>query len=282
MSNHRDISTVEDLDARLAPLRRQVEDARSKMDGLEGEPLARYEEFVADHEREIRNLESRRRILAHRLGEPEVQPEPEPPPSVSPAPPSQPPAPKPRSERKPTEPKKSTRLFWERQPEETSAQYAAFAAYRDLGITRSIVKAVESVGGSRSKQRRNWETWSSKNMWVARSEAYDAEMERKRRVEREANVVEALERHRKTARMMQSVGLEGLQTYRATGTSEPLLTLLRFVESGLKEERLALGIPTDISQLEHRGGATAEGFEDARRTETFKKAGIALRGGFKG
>ncbi|MBA2691749.1 MAG: hypothetical protein H0U65_04535 [Rubrobacter sp.] len=167
--------------------------------------------------------------------------------------------------------------FYERQEGETSAQYAAFAAYRDLGITRSIVKAIESSGSSPSKQRRNWEAWSSKNMWVARAEAYDAEMEQRRRLEREEAIQDALDRHRRIAGMLQTVGVEGLQMYRGGGPHEPLLTLLRYIESGLKEERLALGIPTDISQLEHRGDVpNPEDLERERRVDALRRAGQAF------
>ncbi len=272
--------TVEDLDGILVPLRRDVDDARRKLPDLEGDRQAEHLEFIAESERDLLRLESKRRLLVHKFGEPEPPPEPEAAPHVETAPP--PPPPKPRAERGPplsAQPKRSSALFWEKQPGETSAQYAAFAAYRDLGITRSIVKAVESVGKSPSNRRRNWERWSSENMWVARAEAFDAERERKRRLKREEDIVEALNRHRRAASLMQTIAVERMNMYRLDARGEPPLNALRYLEAGLREEKLALGVPGDIGQLEFRGQAatSSEDFDDLRRLDNIDRAVSLLR-----
>jgi hypothetical protein len=173
----------------------------------------------------------------------------------------------------------SVRTFWERQPGETNAAYQAFALYRDMGITRSHRKLVEQhFGGSSAKLRQIGE-WSRKWMWVARAEAYDAEMERRRRLEREEQIQEALDRARRAALLLQRIALSGLQLYQVNSVGEPSTVLLRYLQAGLAEERLALGIPTDISRLEHRGdpGAVQQDFEARRRMDSYKRAREVLR-----
>jgi hypothetical protein len=63
---------------------------------------------------------------------------------------------------------------WAQQPGETSKAYAAFVAYLELGIKRSIVKALEATEGVASaSKRRYWQHWSAKYRWVERASAYD-------------------------------------------------------------------------------------------------------------
>jgi len=66
---------------------------------------------------------------------------------------------------------------WERQPGETTPAFAAFVAYRDLGESRSIVRAAEQVGKAKSSLR----GWSVTNQWQPRTAAYDAYLDRQRR-----------------------------------------------------------------------------------------------------
>lgn len=272
MRNFREVKTVEAADELLAYLRRQFESDPSEM-----------------AEQEIKNLQARRRLLSAKHGEPEPQHEPEPPPRVEKTRPA-PPAPKPKpAKAQPTEKAKpSTALFWERQPDETHRAHQAFLTYLNLGVTRSLRRATVELYGlavrpedlpGTSPKLRQMKTWSAENLWVARAEAFDAEMERRRRLEREEAIVEALDRHRRVAQMIQSVGLEGLQMYRGGGPHEPLPTLLRYIESGLKEERLALGIPTDISQLEHRGevATNVEDIEGRRQLDSIRRATEGIR-----
>lgn len=59
---------------------------------------------------------------------------------------------------------------WERQPGETSKAYEAFCVYRDMGLSRSVVKVGKDLG----KAARTVEDWSRKYNWVQRTEAWDS------------------------------------------------------------------------------------------------------------
>lgn len=148
--------------------------------------------------------------------------------------------------------------FWEKREGETHAAYQAFALYRDMGIGRSQRKLVNEHFGGNAAKLRQINTWSAKYMWVPRVEAFDAEMERRRRIEREERIRDALERQRKSALMLQRIAVNGLQLYEANPVGEPSMTMLKFLQAGLSEERLALGIPNDIRQLEQTASVRAE------------------------
>jgi hypothetical protein len=169
-------------------------------------------------------------------------------------------------------------LFWERRQGETSRSYQAFCVYRDQGITRSLRKAAEEFyqGATRAKVVQ-FETWSSQNLWVARAEAFDAELDRRRSLEREEHIREALERGRRAALLLQRIALDGLTTYQMQGGGDPPLVLLKYLQAGLEEERLALGIPTDITQLDHQGIPDhSAASEPDKRQQAYLKARQAL------
>lgn len=134
--------------------------------------------------------------------------------------------------------------FWERQDGETKAQYDAFAAYRDLGPARSIVKAIESTGKEPAKNRRNWQRWSAQNLWVARVEAFDAHVDEEERRELIAARREMRKRHRALSKHMQSKAYETLQSL-APGDLAPS-SLANVVKVASDLERLAVGEPTEL------------------------------------
>ncbi len=75
---------------------------------------------------------------------------------------------------------------WTRRPGETSAAYAAFCTYRDLGPSRSLAEAYrQRTGKEQAKQAGgNWTSWYRRNEWKNRAESYDAYLdEEKRRAE---------------------------------------------------------------------------------------------------
>src|SRR5262245_40264409 len=86
------------------------------------------------------------------------------------------------------------RAPWERQVGETQKQFAAFVAYRDLGLgTRSIPAAAKAVGLSpRSGQVARW---SMRNQWPARARAWDVELERKKQVALVEEIQKMVRRH---------------------------------------------------------------------------------------
>lgn len=171
-----------------------------------------------------------------------------------------------------------SRLFWERQDGETSRSFEAFTTYRDLGPTRSLRQAAGIYYGAESTPKphriRQFKEWSRQNMWVARAEAYDAEQERRRQLERQEHIKEALERGRKAALLLQRIALDGLTLYQNQGRGDPPLALLKYLQAGLAEERLALGIPNDVTQLELRGtpGAAGTDHERSSRLDAYRRS----------
>ena len=148
--------------------------------------------------------------------------------------------------------------FWEQQPDETAHAYHAFAAYRDLGITRSIRKAAGTFYGTgtdpKLSQINTMKAWSSQNLWVARAEAFDAHMDRERIIELEQARRDHVERAAKLGRFMQAVGAAGLRGIEGTGMTKPPTELVAYIRAGIAEERRALGLPVDAVVLEHRQG----------------------------
>lgn len=60
---------------------------------------------------------------------------------------------------------------WERQPDETAAQYAAFEAYLALGPSRTVVELAETMNRGITQVR----GWYSSGQWGRRARAYDQE-----------------------------------------------------------------------------------------------------------
>jgi hypothetical protein len=82
--------------------------------------------------------------------------------------------------------------FWERLAVEPEVAYAAFALYRDQGLSRSLHAAALPFYSQRESYQGDTEglptgahltrfkRWSSEWMWVARCEAFDSEEDRQR------------------------------------------------------------------------------------------------------
>ncbi|WP_402373646.1 hypothetical protein [Isoptericola rhizosphaerae] len=63
---------------------------------------------------------------------------------------------------------------WDRAAGESRPAYAAFIAYRDAGLTRSLAKVAQELGKSSALMSR----WSVRWQWVMRSDAWDAHVQR--------------------------------------------------------------------------------------------------------
>ncbi|MEZ0073567.1 hypothetical protein [Planotetraspora sp. GP83] len=87
---------------------------------------------------------------------------------------------------------------WDKQPGESPKKYQQFVAYRDLGLTRTLTKAAETLTLSYGHVK-NVASW---NRWVERAAAWDAhlteqylaklEEERRRAAEADAAILRAM------------------------------------------------------------------------------------------
>lgn len=146
-----------------------------------------------------------------------------------------------------SEDKNQTAPIWDRQEGETAKAYAAFCAYRDYGIDRSIQKVV-------NKYIENaWSMplllrWSAKHNWVKRCAAFDSYMDKERQKEYLAQTLEISRRQAQSARCIQDIALERLSSLDPiTLTNQELL---RYLEAGMRLEReaLACGIITSSTE----------------------------------
>src|SRR5215831_10550216 len=91
-----------------------------------------------------------------------------------------------------------TLLPWERQPGETSKQWLAFVTYRDLGPARTLAEVCRLLYPGQRRTPRpvgRVVAWSSKNDWVERARAWDAEQDRINREAQTEARLEMTERH---------------------------------------------------------------------------------------
>lgn len=139
--------------------------------------------------------------------------------------------------------------LWERQPGESAKAFEAFAAYRDMGVNRSIRKAAQSL----NKAVTTLAEWSTKHEWVKRCAAWDAEQDRITRNELLADMAATRKRQRKNAQRMQERGMEFLENVIA---GEPALRdIVQLLKAGMEQERIALGDVGEVIEERTSGDA---------------------------
>jgi hypothetical protein len=146
-----------------------------------------------------------------------------------------------------SEDKDQTAPIWERQKGETTKAYAAFCAYRDYGLDRSIQKVVKKY------IEKPWSMplllrWSAKHNWIQRCVAFDSYMDKERQKEYLAQTLEISRRQAQGARRIQEIALVRLSQLDPSTLSNQ--DLLRYLEAGMKMEKeaLALSEPSTINQ----------------------------------
>ena len=144
---------------------------------------------------------------------------------------------------------------WERQKSESSKAYAAFCSYRDMGVSRSLVKIVNIVYGESSEGKlsvnlRQLSTWSVKYGWVSRVEAYDDYLESKSRKEHEIAIQKMVTEHAEAAvitrsKAMERIGLIGEKELNELTPKEAL----EYLKVAAELERKSRGAPDQIVEL---------------------------------
>lgn len=151
---------------------------------------------------------------------------------------------------------------WEKQPGESAQGYAAFVLYRALPPgTRSLNLLARQTGKSLS----NFHRFSQKYHWIMRVNAWDEYLARQREdAERDALIREALQfrQSQQTVVKEQLVAAQSLKgqalrvieresekTKQQGGPDVKVLELAsRTLERAVEMERMAVGLPTDVTQ----------------------------------
>ncbi|MDR2740418.1 MAG: hypothetical protein LBB68_11390, partial [Treponema sp.] len=151
---------------------------------------------------------------------------------------------------------------WERLPGESGSAYAAFCAFRDLGLERNIRKAVElgeKDEGRREKRYRMWRNWCSAYRWRERAAEYDRYMERLKQAELRKTIEAQGERQRAVTGKMLAVVEKKLDLMDPAELTQGAVT--EWVEAAIRAEREAgqfadancLGVSTSRNSIPKQG-----------------------------
>lgn len=140
---------------------------------------------------------------------------------------------------------------WERQTNETSRAYEAFAIYRDMGADRSLAKVGRELGKSKAQM----EKWSKKYSWVARAEAWDLEEDRLIRVALTKDIGAMRKRHADVARAMLMKAARALS--KIPDDEIKASDISRMVDVATKLERISKGDVGEVVE-ERQGESVAD------------------------
>jgi hypothetical protein len=144
---------------------------------------------------------------------------------------------------------------WERLPGESGLAYAAFCAFRDLGLERNIRKAVE-VGEKetckRERRYRMWRNWCSQFRWRERAADYDRYMEKLKQAELRKTIEAQGEQHRAVTGKMLAVVEKKLDLMNPADLTQGTVT--EWVETAIRAEREAAGLSVPNGKTEPKQG----------------------------
>lgn len=131
---------------------------------------------------------------------------------------------------------------WDRREAESAVAFKAFAAYRDMGVGRSLPKVGEALG----KHHDHLGRWSARHEWVSRAAAYDTEVARRASAKSIESDADALVRQIEDARLMQ-IDARARFVEAATDASDmSRAEAARVWAMAAKEEREARRLPAKV------------------------------------
>ena len=137
---------------------------------------------------------------------------------------------------------------WEKQPNESSPAFEAFAMYRDMGVERSHAKVAQALGKSTNLIN----TWGSKNKWASRINAWEIEEDRLWRLSLGTARRKMAERQAMTASVMQ--GKVGQFLLEFDGKKLTANEAARMLEVASRIEQQVLGLPQRLEVTTIDGG----------------------------
>jgi hypothetical protein len=153
-------------------------------------------------------------------------------------------------------------LPYSKKKDETAEAFEAFATYRDMGTGRSHASVAEKLGKSEQLIGR----WSRKHGWIKRVHAYDAELDRRKRLVDLREVERMRKRQIQSALAMQDLGnielwkmLDEARKSKKKRGSLDEKTILKLIEKGATLERLNRGEPGEIVHTSSEGGLDLTG-----------------------
>ena len=144
---------------------------------------------------------------------------------------------------------------WERLPKESSAAFAGFCVYRDLGFERNIKKAVESIEKDKRVRVRKygtWRNWAVQFRWNERAADYDRYIESMKQTELRKTIEAQGERHRQITGKMLDVVEKKLDTMNPADLAQGTVT--DWVQTAVKVEREIAGLITSDGKTEPKQG----------------------------
>lgn len=152
---------------------------------------------------------------------------------------------------------------WDKHPDESSKNYNAFCAFRDLGRNRDKLQAYLNYTG---KSREEWGksqassqfyAWAKKYKWNERAEAWDEKQEKKKREEMEEEMVEYSKTMMKNSQIVGDSVLKGLKS-RLEGKDPEEIEDLIFSDDGLSLEGVSRTLATIKSVASEAYGQLSE------------------------
>lgn len=140
---------------------------------------------------------------------------------------------------------------WERQPNEGEKAYSHFAMYRDLGRTRTLAQAAETLSLNPGYLR----GVAAANHWTDRAAAWDREQDRLYAEQMAAKRRDMASRHAKVATAFLAQVAQRLRTLDPSDLTPG--DLARWVDVATKVERAAYGEPTMVAVTGPDGGPVA-------------------------
>lgn len=137
--------------------------------------------------------------------------------------------------------------IWEKQPSETPKAYLAFTIYRDLPAhVRTLAKAfrVYMDDPNRKVVTTAFRKWYEEWKWVERTDAWDKECDRVRRVQNRNASEDMLKRHANIALLFQNKAVDRMQNINVDDI--PIGVLPYWIKIAVDLERQARGEPDQV------------------------------------
>jgi hypothetical protein len=144
---------------------------------------------------------------------------------------------------------------WVQLTGETSRVFAAFCAFRDCGVDRTIHKAVEAFEKDKAlwnSKYNVWRNYSTKYRWRERVAAYDRHIEKLKQTELRKTIEEQGKKHREATGLMLDVVIKKLNTMNPEELTQGNVS--EWVDTAIKAERIAAGLVSSDGKPEAKQG----------------------------